>query len=310
MKSAFGIMMHHFHGKNHPASNGSISDNDLDQMLTWLKKKFNILNIVEFYQKALKGKLAPNDTCLTFDDSLLCQYEIALPLIESHDLTALFNVYSSAFSGKPDPLEIHRYFRNISYKNFDDFFNDFIVMFKEEFSSECTEAILRFSKEREIYDGYPFYTDNEKVFRFCRDKILGPFKYNLVMTNLINEKKFDISEVPTKVFMTLPQLVQLNQKGHALGLHSDTHPTQFHLLPQEEQVKEYTVNYDFLKNITDTGAKMMAHPCGQYSATTLEILNQMELRVGFRDNYTPYTKSLLEIPREDHSNIMKNMLLA
>ena len=37
MKSAFGIMFHHFHGKNHPVGQGSISDNDLDQMIAWLK---------------------------------------------------------------------------------------------------------------------------------------------------------------------------------------------------------------------------------------------------------------------------------
>ena len=311
MKSAFGIMFHHFHGKNHPVGQGSISANDLDQMIAWLRKDYEILNIEEFFQKALVGKLTTKETCLTLDDSLLCQYEIAVPVIESHGLTALFNVYSSAFSGKPDPLEVYRYFRSVSYKNFDDFFDDFFITIKEEFSSDHVKGMLRFSREREIYDGFPFYTENDKVFRFFRDKILGPSNYNQIMIDLMNKKKFDTSVVPTKVFMTVPQLEQLNRKGHTLGLHSDTHPTQIQSLSKEAQVREYTINYDFLKNITGTGARIVAHPCGNYSETTLEILHQLEVSVGFRSSLNvPYAKSLLEIPRKDHSNILKNMVKA
>ena len=311
MESAFGIMFHHFHGENHPVGQGSISADDLDQMIAWLKKNYEILNIEEFFQKALAGKLTTKETCLTFDDSLLCQYEIALPVIDSHELTALFNVYSSAFSDNPDPLEVYRYFRSVSYKNFDDFFDDFFIMIKERFSSNYAKGMSRFSREREIYDGFPFYTENDKTFRFFRDKILGPSDYNLIMIDLMNQKMFDTSEVRKKVFMTVPQLEQLNRKGHTLGLHSDTHPTQMQSLSKEAQVREYTRNYDFLRNITGTGARMVAHPCGQYSDTTLEILHQLKVDVGFRDNLNvSYAKSLLEIPREDHSNILKNMVKA
>ena len=311
MKSAFGIMFHHFHGENHPVGQGSISANDLDEMILWLKKNYEILNVEEFFQKALAGKLTTEETCLTLDDSLLCQYEIALPVIESHGLTALFNVYSSAFSDKPDPLEVFRYFRSVSYKNFDDFVYDFFLMIKESFSSDYIKGMSSFSREREIYDGFPFYTENDKIFRFFRDKILGPSNYNRIMVDLMNKKEFDPSEVPTKVFMTVSQLEQINRKGHKLGLHSDTHPTQIQSLSKEAQVREYTINYEFLKNITGAGARIVAHPCGQYDETTLEILHQLEVVVGFRSNLNvPYAKSLLEIPREDHSNIFKNMVKA
>ena len=304
-------MFHHFHGENHPVGQGSISADDLDQMIAWLRKDYEILNIEEFFQKALAGKLTTKETCLTLDDSLLCQYEIALPVIESHGLTALFNVYSSAFSGEPDPLEVYRYFRSVSYENFDEFFDDFFTMIKERFSSNYSKGMSRFSRESEIYDGFPFYTENDKIFRFFRDKILGPSDYNLIMIDLMNQKMFDTSEVPTKVFMTVSQLEQLNRKGHTLGLHSDTHPTQIQSLSREAQVREYTTNYDFLKNITGTGPMVVAHPCGQYSETTLEILHQLEVGVGFRSSLSvPYAKSLLEIPREDHSNILTNMVRA
>jgi peptidoglycan/xylan/chitin deacetylase (PgdA/CDA1 family) len=311
MKRAFGIMFHHFHGKNHPVGQGSISADELDRMLTWLRKDFEILSINEFFQKAVEGKLADNETCLTFDDSLLCQYQIALPVIESHGIQALFNVYSSAFSGLPDPLEVYRYFRSVSYEKFDDFFTDFFEMVRSEFSAEYIDGTYRFANEQNIYDSFPFYSKNDKIFRFFRDMILGPTKYNSVMNNLMNKKMFKASEVPEKVFMTISQLNDLNQKGHALGLHSDTHPTQIQSLTKGEQMKEYETNYEFLRSITGSGAKMVAHPCGQYNETTLAILHELEVQLGFRSSLNiPYAKSLLEIPREDHSNILKRMVKA
>jgi peptidoglycan/xylan/chitin deacetylase (PgdA/CDA1 family) len=301
-------MFHHFHGKNHPVGQGSISSDDLDQILKYIKRDFKILNIDDFYQRALDGKLADDETCLTLDDSLLCQYEIATPVIESHGLTALFNIYSSAFSGSPDPLEIYRYFRSVSFETFDDFFDDFFQLIKMNFSRENAEGMSKFSEHRDIYDGFPFYTENDKVFRFFRDKILGPQNYNLIMLELMNKKSFDAAEVPSKVFMTVPQLADLHQRGHVLGLHSDTHPTQIDLLSKKSQMREYEINFDFLMNITATGAKMVGHPCGRYSETTLEVLSELGVRVGFRSSLNiPYAKSLLEIPREDHSNILKKM---
>ena len=306
MKSAFGIMFHHFHGESHPVSQGSISSNDLDQIIVWVRKNYRILNIEEFFQRALAGKLSTNETCLTFDDSLLCQFEIALPVIESNGITALFNVYSSAFSGKPDPMEVYRYFRTVSYKNFDDFFDDFFQMTKDRFSIDYVRGISKFSSEKKIYDGFPFYTENDKIFRFFRDKILGPSNYNQIMIDLMNKKNFNSSDVPKKVFMTINQLEKLNGKGHILGLHSDTHPTQIQSLSKEAQVREYTINHEFLKNITSISPRIVAHPCGQYSETTLDILRQLGVVVGFRSSMNiPYAKSLLEIPREDHANILE-----
>jgi peptidoglycan/xylan/chitin deacetylase (PgdA/CDA1 family) len=301
-------MLHHFHGQNHPIGQGSITSDDLDRMISWLKKKFEILDIQEFYENALKGKLAPNQICLTFDDSLLCQYEIALPVIESHGLKVLFNVYSSAFSGRPDPLEIYRYFRSVYFDNFDDFFDEFFQIIKQDYFTQYEEGMSRFSREKAIYDAYPFYSVNDKVFRFFRDNILEPSNYNQIMNNLMNIKDFDSTRVAEKIFMTVPHLVELNSKGHALGLHSDTHPTQIQKLPEKLQMFEYKTNYNFLMGITGTAPKIVAHPCGQYNQTTLEILNKLEVGIGFRASLNvPYAKSLLEIPREDHSNIVKQM---
>ena len=52
----------------------------------------------------------------------------------------------------------------------------------------------------------------------------------------------------------------------------------------------------------------MAHPLGNYSNDTLKVLKKLGILVGFRDSLKPPTiKSALEIPREDHTNILNTI---
>jgi hypothetical protein len=52
----------------------------------------------------------------------------------------------------------------------------------------------------------------------------------------------------------------------------------------------------------------MAHPLGNYSKDTLKVLKKLGILVGFRDSLKPPTiKSALEIPREDHTNILNTI---
>jgi hypothetical protein len=53
----------------------------------------------------------------------------------------------------------------------------------------------------------------------------------------------------------------------------------------------------------------MSHPCGNYNKDTLDILSSKKINIGFRDNFNiKNINSNLEIPREDHANILKKML--
>ena len=52
----------------------------------------------------------------------------------------------------------------------------------------------------------------------------------------------------------------------------------------------------------------MSHPCGNYNSDTLDILKKLKIIIGFRSSLTPnYVKSFLEIPRNDHTNVLKEM---
>ncbi len=79
-------------------------------------------------------------------------------------------------------------------------------------------------------------------------------------------------------------------------------------LSPESQREEFLVNQALLADIVGSEATMMAHPCGNYSIETIKVLEKPNLALGFRSSMTPGSfSSLLEIPREDHSNLMKAM---
>ena len=83
-------MFHHFYDDRHPAGQGAINKEDLELMLDWLADRYSLLNADEYQSKAESQRLSNNEICLSFDDGLLCQYQIAYPVIRKRNLSAYF----------------------------------------------------------------------------------------------------------------------------------------------------------------------------------------------------------------------------
>ena len=125
-----GIMFHHFHDNAiHTKVQGSIDKNDFFKMINFIGRK-NILDADVFYEKFKNNKLKNNEVCLTFDDAIKCQIDIALPILEELKIKSFFFVYTSMFDGKPDNLEIFRYFRMNYFITVDEFYNEFYEFLK------------------------------------------------------------------------------------------------------------------------------------------------------------------------------------
>jgi peptidoglycan/xylan/chitin deacetylase (PgdA/CDA1 family) len=304
---SFGVMFHHFHSEDHVARPGSIGTDDLDRMISYLRKRFEILDPDVFLEKLLKGTLKATETVLTFDDSLLSQFDVALPVLEEQGIKGLFNVYSSVFTGNPDPLELFAIFRASEYPDFDEFWSVFL----------STAEHLEPGSKRRLSEEFPaewlatflFYTDNERKFRFFRDRILGKEKYDFIMMHLISESsRFTIEEAVRNAWMGSSHLQSLVSGGHAIGLHSHTHPTEMASLSEENQRGEYLKNKNWLEDNLQVQPDWVAHPCGSYSEVTLKILGELGVAGGFRSSLTPGNfGSPLEVPREDHANLMKKV---
>lgn len=126
---AHGMMFHHFHDdKKHIRSQGSISAREFSEMLRYYRQKgYRLLPAAEWYEKAVAEKLAENEVCITFDDGLKSQYEIAAPILATEGLTGLYfvpTIFLEGGGGK-NRLEIYRHFRSLKFENIEVFYQVF-----------------------------------------------------------------------------------------------------------------------------------------------------------------------------------------
>ena len=302
------IMFHHFHSEWHPKVQGSINEKQFEQMLDWLSERCTLIDAEEYADKLDRNTLQEKEVCLTFDDALLCQFEVAYPVLKRRGLRAFFFIYSSPFNNEPDNLEIFRYFRTVAFDDINQFYKLF-------FKRVMNEDEVAYVAEKELFEqlnylaSSPFYSNEDKWFRYLRDRVLVKERYETIMSRIMHDLNFNIDEAATKLWMTNQHLSQLVGDGHTIGLHSYTHPTLMEKLTFKQQQIEFEKNLCHLESITGSdNIYSMSHPCGSYNEDTLSILKGMGIRIGFRSNISvKEIKSTLEIPRKNHANILKAM---
>ena len=234
------IMFHHFHSKKYTKSNGSISRKDFIKILT----KININKITSSENFLINKK----NICLTFDDSLKCQYDIAFPILKKLNIKAFWFIYSSSLTPNKSNIELFRKFRNTKYKKFDNFYMDFLKLLKNK---KDVDLFLTNNKKniKKIKKEYSFYSINEIKFRLIRDKFLKKNQYNKIIQKMYKNKNFDFKKEIKNIFLNKKEIKDLSNDGQIIGLHSHNHPTKISLLKKKEQYIEYITNKKILEKI-------------------------------------------------------------
>ena len=297
-------MFHHFHGGAHKPTQGSINADEFREIIAFIGRD-NILSAQEWLQRARNGQLRPQDTCLTFDDALKCQIDIAKPVMDDLGLTGFWFVYSALFRGEGESLEIYRSFRNDSFETIDAFYDAFLVEVDKNHPEKLERGLKSFNV-RDYLKNSPFYTDSDRKFRFVRDRILSKQNYEDIMERMMSAYNFDREAVSESLWMNEQDVEQLLMESHIVGLHSDTHPTTMGQMSREQQMREYEKNYECLEHMFHFKPVVMSHPCNSYNSDTLDILKKLKVEMGFRADIAPVSeRSNLEIAREDHANLLR-----
>ena len=310
-----GIMFHHFHDDGiHAKGQGSIDKDDFYKMINFIGRN-NILDADIFFEKFKNNKLKEKEVCLTFDDGIKCQIDVALPILEELKIKSFFFVYTSMFEGKPDNLEIFRYFRMNYFNNVDEFYNSFYQVLDKDLKTffEDNNDKIKATKIK-----FPHYSIEDIKFRLVRDIFLTKSHYEETMFLMLKEKQFNYKDFFKKLFFQKDDLIRLDSLGHLVGLHSHNHPTLLEKLNYDEQKDEYEKCLSSISNILDkpkNEIKYMSHPCGSYNKDTFEILKELGIELGFKQIMTiepekgmkKINNSFLEIARQDHAEIYKIM---
>tara|TARA_B100000787_G_scaffold146465_1_gene117060 strand:+ start:122 stop:1090 length:969 start_codon:yes stop_codon:yes gene_type:complete len=310
-----GIMFHHFHDAGiHTKSQGSIDKDDFYKMINFIGRN-NILDADIFFEKFKNNKLKDNEVCLTFDDALKCQIDIALPVLEEFKIKSFFYVYTSIFDGKPDNLEVFRYFRMNYFKTINEFYREFYKILDKDVNTFFKKNNDQIKKMKIKFS---VYSIEDIKFRLVRDNFLTKDQYEKQMFLMLKEKKLNYKDFYKKIFFQKNDLHKLDNLGHLIGLHSHNHPTLLEKLSYDEQKNEYEKCLSSISNILDkpkNKIKSMSHPCGSYNNHTLEILKELGIELGFKQIMTierekgmkKVNNSFLEIARQDHAIIYKRM---
>ena len=307
MNMPFGLMFHHFHGGLHkPDKANSLSGYQFEKILNYIGIK-NIISPDQWIAAAENGELKPNYRCLTFDDGLKNQFDIALPVLQKYKLKAFWFIYSAQYEGEFPRLDIFRRFRYHYYDDIEDYYKDFF-----------SQTDITISKKNSKYEDWkktflliaPFYSENDLKYRYARDVLLGPTKYYSIVEKMIKSRNLSLVDLTSELWLTESNLHFLSKQGHILGMHSYDHPTDLKKLNECEQKNQYTRNMTFIKKFK-TNPISMSHPCNSYSELTLKILSQMGIKVGFRANmnqkniFVSYKN--LQFQREDATNILRSL---
>ena len=305
---AHGIMYHHFHdNQKHIVGQGSISAETFNDMLDFYGKDHNIIGAGEFLQKSEAGTLSPADVCLTFDDGLLCQYDVAYPVMKDRGLTAFWFIYTSPLDGVIEKIELYRHFRFSKFSDIEDFYSAFFNIVAAN-DPEAMAAIHSFDPDQYLKE-FPFYTPNDKRFRYMRDRVLGVSKYNMTMDKMLETYQYDIEKNSQILWLNADHIKNLRKQGHIIGLHSYSHPTVMSDKSYLEQSREYTTNKRQLENVLNEKIPAVSYPCNSYNSDTLKCMRELGIRIGFRANMVDVQLEDIryEYPRQDHANIMKAM---
>ncbi len=304
-----GIVFHYFHNNNqYLPCQGSIDAVNFEKILCYLFKHFSVLSIDEYISKCVKGSLTEKDICLTFDDGIKSQYEVAVPILNKYGIKAGFFIYTEPWSGVLSDLEVHHDFRFFCYKNVKDFYNDFFKSLsdnKEIFTSEVEEKIKNF--QYEDYKPYCiWHTYEDKLFRFTRSKLLDGDDYRLIMTQMMQKKGYNSKSRKEFLWMKEKEIIALEKQGHLIGLHSHTHPTSFDNMSFKRKFDEFKTNYDVLEGVLTRKPIAVAYPCGNFDKEIEDIMFTIGISVGFKAS-PEKGKGMLDLARLNHTEIVKKM---
>lgn len=275
-------MFHRFHREGaRPFGQGSITDTEFEAILKYVGPE-RILRPQEWLVGVRTGTLRSTDVCITFDDGLKSQFDVALPVLNRLGLKSFWFVFSSVLHGGVDRNEIASYLATFIFPSFEEFaekFEEHAALDGDKLHSRDFFEFARSAKER-----FPFYSNADIRFRYLRNFLLSRERFEAIVDAMIGEAGLTVAEIASRLWMTGENILLLHRDGHAIGLHSLSHPFVLARLPFSAQEAEYKANHRHLSAITGNSPESMSHPLNSYSIETLRILQQLNIACGFCSN--------------------------
>ncbi|WP_372756558.1 polysaccharide deacetylase family protein [Mariniflexile sp.] len=271
----------------------AVSPDNFESQIKAITKNFNVLPVSDLITQFNSNKIKPKSVYITFDDAYQDNYFYAKPILEKYNCPATFFV-PTYFIGKKqmfwwDELEeiiLHS-------KELPDELTFQVDLETFEFLNKMEALTMDIQKKQKNWH----YTEKPPTKR-CElylqiSDILKPLPFSKIVI-VLNHLKTWANVVPSiineNLAMTPEQLKTLsNNKLFSFGLHTETHPALANHA-YDIQLSEISNNYSFLKSYENAVINAIAYPHGNFNDTTLSIVKQNNIALGFTTSGDIITK--------------------
>ena len=222
--------------------NVDVTASVFDKQLTFLKNHFRVLPIQELENPQAQGLF------LTVDDGMLNNYEILAPILEKHELSALFAICPAMIDGELPHIWRDHLFLLFQQAQGQEIFlpiDQYQRPFKITSESECLNSLTRQSKkyvyENQIADIYGL------VREICAK---NGWPYAQVKHDPLRYQ-----------FMNWGQIQDLTKRGHRIASHTMTHRV-LKFLSAEEKQYELAESKKRLETQLNVSVDILVYPYG------------------------------------------------
>lgn len=303
------LIFHRILAQPDPLFPGEADARWFGEMLGWVKRWFNVLSLDEAISHLNDSTLPARAAVISFDDGYADNYQIALPLLHKHQLSATFFIATGFLDGGR-------------------MWNDTII----ESIRRTRRSTLDLGKlsvfENSHTASLPLETLAEK--RGAIEYILGQTKYlsgierALVMQSIAQQCGADL---PDDLMMTSDQVIQMRGAGMLIGAHTVNHPILANL-PVAEVRKEISDSKHCLESLLQEEINLFAYPNGKpnidYLAKDASVVRELGFKAGLSTawgvvdgesdlmqlpRFTPWDRTRLHFGARLIKNILQNSSL-
>jgi peptidoglycan/xylan/chitin deacetylase (PgdA/CDA1 family) len=221
-----------------PLFPGEMHTSRFNAVCGWLQSWFNVLPLDEAVIRMANGSLPARSACITFDDGYADNYQVALPILQRHGLTATFFIATGFLDGGC-------------------MWNDAVI----ESVRRSKQVVLDLSDLN--LGQHPIGAWNEK--QAAIGSLLSQIKYRSV-----NERQRLATCIgaraqvrpPLDLMLTSVEVRGMQQSGMQIGAHTVSHPILARLA-SEEAWQEIQVSKMTLEEILNQPVRLMAYPNGK-----------------------------------------------
>ena len=232
------VIYHRVAAQPDPLFPGEVDRQRFDREIGFLKAHFTILPLAEAIERIRSGTLPPRAACITFDDGYADNAEVALPVLQRHQVHATFFIATGYLNGGL-------------------MFNDVIT----ELVRRCRDPLL--DAEPAGLGQLAIGSDAQR--RTAIAALIGKLKYLPMQARLDLALRLAESHhvaLPSDAMMSDDQLRMMHRAGMGIGAHTVNHPILARLDSAQAR-EEIALGKQQLEQIIGDEVKLFAYPNGK-----------------------------------------------